>query len=803
MPNLKKLTLLLLTLTILTISGFAQQGYQKPPQAILDVLNAPASPFVSVSPTRDKMMLIDIVRNPPIADLAQPMLRIAGLRINPNTTGPHNSPHITALTLQDIASGKEQKLSVPANAYLSAPVWSPDGKQFAFTNTVANGIELWIGETEKGSVKRISAVQINSVLGGAMQWMPDSRTLLCKTVAAKRGNAPVATTVPTGPNIQESYGKSAPIRTYQDMLKSAHDEALFEFYGTAQLALVNTSNGKITAIGTPAIYDRVDASPDGQRILTERIHKPFSYLLPADDFPKEIEVINLSGKVEYKLASAPLQDQVPMEGVQTGPRNYQWRPTEAATLIWAEALDGGDPKKKVEFRDKLMMLKAPFNAAPVEIAKTEQRLMRVMFGEKNGAVMITDYDRTRRWVRTKLVNIDDPSQTAKVIFDRSMQDRYNDPGTPMMKTLPNGNNVVMMNGDEIFLTSNGATPKGDRPFLRRFNLKTGSTEQLFRCDDNSYESVAAIISNDGSKFITRHETKSEPPNYFMRTANNPTKQALTNFKDPAPQLRQIKKQLVKYKREDGVDCSFTMYLPPDYKEGTRLPTVVWAYPLEFNDASTAGQVSGSENRFTMIGGMSHLFFVLQGYAVLDDATMPVVGDPETVNNTYVEQIVMSAKAAIDKAVEMGITDRNRVGVGGHSYGAFMTANLLAHSDLFRAGIARSGAYNRTLTPFGFQSERRTIWEAPDMYLKVSPFMYAQKIKEPILLIHGEADNNTGTFPIQSERMYQAIKGNAGNVRYVTLPFEAHGYTARESIEHTLYEMVSWFDKHVKEFHPLP
>jgi dipeptidyl aminopeptidase/acylaminoacyl peptidase len=272
---------------------------------------------------------------------------------------------------------------------------------------------------------------------------------------------------------------------------------------------------------------------------------------------------------------------------------------------------------------------------------------------------------------------------------------------------------------------------------------------------------------------------------------------LTHFPDPAPQLRSITKQLVTYKRADGVPLSFTLYLPANYKKGERLPTIVWAYPLEFSDAGTAGQVSGSPSHFTTIGGISQLFLVTQGYAVLDDATMPVIGDPETMNNTYVEQIVASAKAAIDKAVEMGVADRDRIGVGGHSYGAFMTANLLAHSDLFRAGVARSGAYNRTLTPFGFQSERRTLWEAPEMYMKVSPFMHADKIKHPILLIHGMADDNSGTFPIQSERLYQAIKCNGGIVRYVQLPYEAHGYLARESTEHTLYEMVSWFDKWVK------
>jgi dipeptidyl aminopeptidase/acylaminoacyl peptidase len=510
--------------------------------------------------------------------------------------------------------------------------------------------------------------------------------------------------------------------------------------------------------------------------------------------------------VIYKLASLPLADQVPIEGVPVGPRDYQWRPDVPATLAWAEALDQGDPRKKVQYRDRLMILKAPFSAQPFELAKTEQRYVGMQWVEKNGTVLVSDYDRDKRWRRTFLLNADNPAETPKVIWSRNVNDRYNDPGAPVTRRLPTGQRAILQYADSIYLSGIGASPEGDRPFLDRFNLRTLKSERLFRSDETSYESFIALLTDDAKQFITRRERPIEPLNYYLRTLGDnggaaTATRSLTQFPDPTPQLHGIKKQLVTYKRADGVQCSFTLYLPPGYKEGTKLPTVVWAYPLEFTDPTTAGQVSGSTQRFTTIIGPSHLFFLLAGYAVLDNATMPVVGDPETMNNTYIEQIVMSAKAAIDKAVEMGVTDPERVGVGGHSYGAFMTANLLAHSDLFRAGIARSGAYNRTLTPFGFQSERRTLWEAPELYIKVSPFMNANKINEPILLIHGEADNNTGTFPIQSERLYQAIRGNGGIVRYVTLPLEAHGYSARESTEHTLYEMISWFDKYVKNAQP--
>jgi len=782
----------------------AQPGYKKPPQDVLDILTAPVTPLASVSPARDTILLSTGLRYPPIADLAQPMLRLAGLRINPSTFGPHRYQYAVALTLKRIADGSEIKIALPPGAKIGAPQWSGNGKHFAFANTTNNGIELWVGDSANGSVRKLKGVVLNATQGDEFQWMPDSKSLLVLLVPGKRAAVPVASSVPREPNAQESAGRVGPVRTFQDLLKTPYDEDLFEYYATSQLAMVDGSSGKITEVGQPAIFLSEEVAPDGQHILVARIKRPFSYLYTSFSFPREVEVWDTKGKVVHKLASLPLADQVPIDGVITGPRSYRWRPTDPATLVWLEALDGGDPKKKVPHRDRALMLKAPFAGPPIELTKTEHRFAGATFGEKDGLLLVSDFDRDRRWVRTFMMNADKPGEAPKLVWNRSSQDRYGDPGTPLTRVMANGKRAIMQTGDSIFLTSTGATPEGDRPFLDRFNLQTQKSERLFRSDAVQYESVVALLDDNANKVITRQESPTAAPNYYLRTlgtaGSNPIV-PITNFPDPTPQLRGIKKQLVTYKRADGVQCSFTLYLPPNYKEGTRLPTVVWAYPLEFTDPGTAGQVTGSTQRSTQITGSSHLFFLLQGYAVLDNTTMPVVGDPETVNNTYVEQITMSAKAAIDKAAEMGVTDPERVGVGGHSYGAFMTANLLAHSDLFRAGIARSGAYNRTLTPFGFQSERRTLWEAPEMYIKVSPFMVAHKINEPVLFIHGEADDNTGTFPIQSERMYQAVRGHGGTVRLVTLPLEAHGYAGRESIEHVLYEMVNWFDKYVKNAPP--
>ncbi len=787
-------------------------AYQKPAKPILDILHAPSLPSLSVNPTRTHAVLSQSSRYPPISEVAAPMVRIAGLRIDPKTNGIHLAPINSNLTLKRLSDGKEVPVTLPAGGRFSSPHWAPDGKHFAFTNTTANSIELWLCEAETGKARRIDGVKLNAVLGDPIDWLDDSKTILLKTVSTGRGAVPVEPVIPKGPKVQEANGRSGPVRTYEDMLASPHDEDLFDYYATAQLLMLDIATNKTTPMGKPAIFQAVTPSPDGKDFLIERVHKPYSYLHPYNDFPREVEIWDRNAKVAFKVASLGLADRVPIEGVRPGPRNYQWKTGDAATMMWVEALDGGNPKEKVPNRDRVVVLPAPFTTTPREILKTEHRFRGMRLTPDGKTALVDDFERERRWVRTFEVDLKNPGAAPKVLFSRNQQDRYKDPGTPVMKGAGGGGGfgggggrggdvggerAIWTSGDNIFLNGLGASKEGDRPFLDKFNLVTGQSERLFHSAADCYEQVVAMVAADGTKVITRRESPTDPPNYFLKTLPAGPAIALTRFKDPAPQLRRVTKQLVTYKRPDGVPLSFTLYLPPDYKQGTRLPTVVWAYPREFNDADTAGQISGSTQRFTSITGPSHLFFLMLGYAILDDAAMPVVGTPEKVNDTYIDQVVADAKAAIDKGVEMGVVDPARVGVGGHSYGAFMTANLLAHSDLFKAGIARSGAYNRTLTPFGFQSERRTLWEARDVYLNMSPFLYADKIKEPILLIHGEADNNQGTFPIQSERMYHAIRGNGGILRYVVLPSESHGYQAKESIEHTLWEMTTWFEKHVK------
>jgi dipeptidyl aminopeptidase/acylaminoacyl peptidase len=781
----------------------AERGWKLPPQEIVDVLEAPPPPSVDLSPDTRWMLLVERPAMPGLDDVLRPWVGLAGERIDSATSGAYTVGFSTGIVLRNVERGAEQRVTVPQGARIGAVSWSHDSRHLAFTVRADTGVELWGASTDAPRAKKIAG-PLASALDGGFEWMPDGERLLVWLRASDRGAQPERGLVPSGPSTQESAGASTPVRTWQDLLKSPHDEALFAWHIRAQLAIANPRDGSIANLGASGLYTDASVSPDGAHLLVTRLERPFSYTLPWNFFPQTIEVWDASGKLEQTIARVPAGDSIPQEGVRTGPRNVHWHASRDATLVWADALDGGDPKQKAEFRDRWMALDAPFRGAARELVKLEHRAQGLAYCADPERIVASDYDRDKKWRRSRMFDLSKPGTVLATLDDRSVDDRYGDPGTPISTTTARGTRVLRQDGNYLYRSGSGATKQGARPFLDRHDLASGKTERLWRCGEQVYESIVAVAASSSDAkptVIAVRETPVDPPRWSALDLERGSERVVHSIADPQPLVRGIKKELITYKRADGVDLSATLYLPPGYVAGTRLPVFVWAYPLEFTDASTAGQVGSTPYRFTQVRGPSQLLLALHGYAVLDDAAMPIIGDPETVNDTFLAQLALDAQAAIDELDKRGVGDRARVGVGGHSYGAFMTANLLAHTDLFRAGIARSGAYNRTLTPFGFQSERRTIWEAPKAYLELSPFLSAHKIDEPLLLIHGEKDSNMGTFPIQSERLYQAVQGNKGHARLVMLPGEDHGYRARESVLHVTAEMFEWMDEHVRDAAP--
>jgi dipeptidyl aminopeptidase/acylaminoacyl peptidase len=802
----RRLTIAALLCASLAGSALADPTrYRVPPPAIEAALNAPPVPTVSVGPRRRTLTIATPLRYPPVADLARPMLRLAGLRIDPATNGIHHAPARTSLAFERIADGRVARVALPAGARITAVAIAPDESRFAMTNATAHGTELWIGTVGDGRAARVANVAVNDVFPDAIRWMPDGAHLLVRAV--DRRGTPPAESVASGPAVQETSGKSGQIVTYEDMLANAHDEALFAYYATSRIALVDARTGAVARTGARGIFTAVSPSPDGRYLLAERVHAPFSYLFPYERFPRATEVLDTSGKPVETIADRPLQDRIPADGVPAGPREVAWKPSSPETFTFVQALDGGDPRTKAAERDEIVVETVRANPAvvrrPQDLARTAARTLSYEWLDGDDRALINTYDRDTR-TRTVLLaglRAAAPATAAdaapKTVFTLRDNDLYNDPGIPISSFAANGELVVAHVGDAIWLRGTGFGPDGRRPFLDRFDLRSGEKTRVFRSELAPLEQPILPLDPDAARILTSRQSPSEPPNWYVRTraasATSPPR-ALTAFRDPAPQLQAVGRRVVTYKRPDGVNLSFTLYTPPGWKAGTRLPTFVWAYPLEYIDRGTASQNTNTTQTFVAVTGPSPVFLALAGYAVLDNASMPIVGDPATVNDTYVEQLVADAKAAVDEAVAIGVADPDRIAVGGHSYGAFMTANLLAHTRLFKAGIARSGAYNRTLTPFGFQNERRSYWEATDLYTKMSPFTYANAIKDPLLLIHGMADDNTGTFPNQSERLYAAIQGNGGTARLVMLPYEAHGYVGRESVETTLAEMLDWLNR---------
>ncbi|EAZ81861.1 S9 family peptidase [Algoriphagus machipongonensis] len=797
----KSLSLLVFLIGTVLPDSQAQTTYQKPPKSILDLVNAPSTPSVNFSKDGSWMLLLERADNPSIEDLSQPELKIAGLRINPATSGPSRGRGVENIKIKMTRGGEEKQITgLPVQPNMGDFSLSMDESYLAFTQTESNGISLWVVDMSTLEAKKLSEPILNDVMGRSLTWTPENK-LLIKASNPNRGDVPKKPAAPAGPIIQETEGDAAPSRTYQDLLSNPFEEKLFAYFIDAQLMLVDMDGTK-TPIGKPGMIKSMDLSPDGKYVLVEQIRKPFSYLVPAYRFPYDVEIWSIGGSKIKTLAEIPLDENRPtgFDATVTGPRNISWRADKPSTLYWVEAQDGGDARVDIEERDVVFTLNAPFSDAKKKLTSTPYRYAGIAWSDDSFAILNERWSQSRKEVRS-VINPSDPSQPKKVIIERSSDDLYNDPGDPLYTENEFGRNVLLRKGDLVFMTSPGGSPEGNMPFLSTFDTKTKEQEILWRSQAPYYERVVKVLDDNGTEFITLKESTDIQPNYWLvNTRKRMAPIQVTAFAHPYESLKGINKQLVTYERNDGLNLSAVIYTPAGYNPESDgpLPVLMWAYPREYKSKEVAAQVRGSKYSFTRLSWGSPLYWVTRGYAIMDRTEMPIVGEGDKEPNDYfIEQLVANAEAAIDHIVELGIGDRDRIAVGGHSYGAFMTANLLSHTNLFAAGIARSGAYNRTLTPFGFQYEQRTYWEAPDVYFNMSPFSFAHKVETPILLIHGQADNNSGTFPIQSERYYNALKGHGATARLVFLPNESHGYAAEESILHTLWEMDTWLEKFVK------
>jgi dipeptidyl aminopeptidase/acylaminoacyl peptidase len=795
------LTALLLFAAGLNLWSQEPTRYMEPPKEILDIIDAPTTPSLNLNPTRTYALFAYSQEMPDISELAQTELRLAGIRINPENFGGSKPRLWNKLAFRKMDSKTEYPVTgLPEDGSIRLFRWSPDGTKLAIVIYKSHDIELWVANVENGIAKRWATNINDALISNPIDWAPNSKTIIYSSRIPSREGITFENQLPSGPSIQVSSGRKTSVRTYQDLLQNPIDEKKFEYYGTTSLMSV-TEGSEPKTLGNPGLFTNFSISPDGEYILVQQLMRPFSYIVPYGRFPLWVDIWDINGRLIKKLAEIPLSEIMPQgfSATRKGPRSFQWRADKPSTMIWVEAQDEGDPKVVAEIRDLIFSLDAPFRETPTPILSLNFRFSGITWGWDNMAVVYERWWETRRMV-VSFFNPSNPREAKRVVWDRSYQDAYGDPGSLITQPSPNGFSTLRTNKErtKLYLSGQGASPVGNMPFLDEMDISSLKTTRLWQCQAPYYETLITLLDEPVRTILTSRESESEQPNFFIRDLRRKRITAFTEFPHPYPQLKDVQKELVRYKRADGIELSATLYLPAGYKKGTKkLPVLMWAYPEEFVNADIAGQVKESPYRFIRPSRLSPILWVARGYAVLDRVGMPIIGQDSLLpNDTFIEQLVANAKAAIDYLVNEKVADPKRIAVGGHSYGAFMTANLLAHSDLFAAGIARSGAYNRTLTPFGFQGEERSLWEASDIYLKMSPFMYAHKLKTPILFIHGEDDNNSGTFPIQSERMYQAVNGHGGTTRLVMLPFESHGYRARQSILHQAWETDTWLERYL-------
>ncbi len=781
-------------------------AYQRPPKVIEEMALAPSAPRVSFNDAYTWMLQLQSSPYYSISELAQPELRLAGVRINPLTYSTSRERGFSGATLKNMKTGEEVQVSgLPEGCVLLESSWYPDGDKLLLAGKDATGVYLYAVNCADGQAKKVTERRLHTIERFLICWLGND-TFLTRVVPDNMGEAPEENKVPTGPMVQENLGKQTAARTYQDLLKNKHDEDLFAYYFTSQLLKISPEGEE--EVGEPQIYSKVSASPDKSLLLLVTVNKPYSYTVTYHNFPMTTTVTDLQGQTVKEIISVPTL--IPAMGYDTtspAPRYHEWRPDKPATLYWVEAQDNGNPRsKKVEISDIVYQQDYPFTEPKQEVCHTAMRFRGIQWCDDEFALLSegSRATNTTRTYRFKPCSGEEP----ELIFDLSMDDLYNNPGMPHRVKNAYGKYVLYTDKNHTMLLMNnsvGASPEGNMPYLSRYDLNKKQNTILWRCQAPYLESVEDIADPAALRVVTSRQSVTEPVNFYLKDLKKNKETALTHFANPYPMLEGVSKEKIKYKRDDGIDLTATVYLPAGYdkERDGRLPVLMWAYPREYRSAADAGQVRGSQYAFTSINYGSPVYWVTQGYCVMENVEMPIVGsDGQEPNDTYIDQLVMDAEAAVKVISEMGVGDPDRVGVGGHSYGAFMTGNLLTHTKLFKAGIARSGAYNRTLTPFGFQSETRTYWEAPDVYNAMSPFMYANQLSGALLLIHGELDNNTGTFPIQSERFYQALKGHKATVRYVVLPLESHGYSAKENILHLLYEENAWLEKYVKNAEPL-
>ena len=850
---MKRASVLIAAFLTVCSSAVYAEGFRHPAKEIEEItMSAQLPSFYFSNDYQRAAVGYRSCRHVPIAELAASEARIGGVRIDPLNFSETRENYFDGLELFDAPSGSMRKVKgLPSDLRIRFITWSPGGRYIAFTQTYPDRVELWRVDVDAAEPKaeKLTSLRVNTIFGASIVFLDDDH-ILFKSVPEDRKEAPHHA-VAQSSVVQEVLGEKKSIRTYQDLMNGPADEELFDYCCTSQLAVWSPEG--VRKVGEPSIYRSMDVSPDGSYAIVVTEHHPYSYVESHRSFPSKQFIMDLSdgsmvrmlrdGTVKEPKEEPAKDKKGSKEPKKPRPSGFGWRPDLPATLYWSESENGGSPmgpfgpmgprpdddpaakdslkekdRPEKTFTDKVFQCTAPFDFENDKqlVLAPEYRLGRITWGD--GGLALYEESSTKQKCRRMVSFVPcDTNAKKQVIFSQSTEvDTLGDfpaYGRPLTVRNAYGRSVVWTDAkhSQILLEGNDRRDADGfrHSFLDRFTFKGGKTENLWTSSDDFKETLTAVtdFTPRKMKLMGRREAFGVVPDYWEFDLRRGTARQLTHIEDPVAEFsKQVTDQYVTYTRKDGLKCFAHLYLPAGYdkERDGRLPVFMWTYPYEYKCFAESEKARAEKHKYTKPSYGSAMIWATQGYAVLDEFTMSIIAaDKEAQpNDRFLEQLVMSAEAAVDFVCDsIGVGDRDRIGVGGHSYGGFMTANLLAHTRLFRAGVARSGAYNRSLTPFGFQSERRSYWKARQVYDEMSPFNYADKIKDALMLIHGQMDNNTGTFPVQSERLYQALVYFGATARYVQLPYESHGYQGIETTLDMLYETGYWLDTYVKNAEP--
>ncbi|MEX2182686.1 MAG: DUF305 domain-containing protein [Gemmatimonadaceae bacterium] len=817
------------------------ETFVRPPANVERIILAPRTDisFRALSPDRRWAVRLTGPERGSIRAYGRPHIYLAGVQVDQRASRARSlsTTPKSGLQLADPRTGATRVIQTPAGATISDPVWSPDGARLAYIANFDNASHVFVADVASGRSTQVTRTPLLATLVTEVRFTADGQSLVAVLVPAGRGAAPThgPDGIEDGPQVRISDGRAKPQRVHASLLEDPHDAALFRYHTTGQLALLDARGRSVRTIGAPAMIRAVDASPDARHLLVTRVVEPFSYLVPASAFGTVQELWDLGGRVVTTLATTPLREGPPQFGggvagggggapADTSRRALQWPPAGDG-LVYLQNIVGDNGRASGV---RYVHWRAPFGPADTAtIVSGSARLTNVAWGTDGATIFVNDSgqvaairatDRSRKYPLGRGVTIPGGGGGGGgggFGGGSAPADTVGTGGALATTSGANGQALVLLSRDGQHVFVSGERGYGDewhrrapRPFTDRLTIETAERSRIFDSRADAYEEVVAPLDPDYTELVFTRQSATTIEDAWHRTVASGLERQLTRAVDPGPEISgAIRRRVTATRPRDGTVIWVEVTLPRGWQPGERLPGILWFYPREYVSAETYARSRHSTNinRFPIVPALRPAsaiqLWVSQGYALINP-DIPIFGDTGRMNDNFTRDLPENLDAVLDAMVDSGFVDRDRMGIGGHSYGAFGTVNAMTLVPFFKAGIAGDGMYNRTLTPFGFQTERRNFFEARETYLDMSPFLRADRLAGALLLYHATEDQNVGTAPLASTRMMAALQGLGKTAALYMYHYEGHSVATYESDLDMWARWFAWFDVYVKRPAPV-